>query len=202
VNTSRDIRKKLTLAQAKQSELAADLLELEEEKRIATEVLSLAKEARAVARKAATIVQDELASKLSSIVTKCIHTVFGPGTDMAVEFVERRGVSECDLYVTVDGAKRSILRGDGGGLADAVSLGLQISFILLSDVDRVYIADEPARHLDHGAQARFADVLKFLRDEFGFTFILVTHSDAISEAADKLFMLKKVGDKTEVKIVR
>lgn len=152
-----------------------------------------------IARKAAILVQDSLATKLSGIVTKALATVFDEDVQFVAEFVERRGVSECDLYLKDgDGNSYSILDSRGGGLADVCSVCLQMSFILLSDVDRVLIVDEIARHVDGEAQEKFASVLKQLCQELGFTIITVTHSSAFVEAADRVF---KVNMKRKVSYV-
>ena len=144
-----------------------------------------------IARKAAILVQDSLATKLSGIVTKALATVFDEEVEFVAEFVERRGVSECDLYLKdKEGNSYSILDSRGGGLADVCSVCLQMAFILLSDVDRVLIVDEIARHVDGEAQEKFALVLKQLCEELGFTIITVTHSPAFVEVADRVFKVK------------
>lgn len=144
-----------------------------------------------IARKAAILVQDSLATKLSGIVTKALATVFDEEVEFVAEFVERRGVSECDLYLKdKEGNSYSILDSRGGGLADVCSVCLQMAFILLSDVDRVLIVDEIARHVDGDAQEKFASVLKQLSQELGFTIITVTHSPAFVEVADRVFKVK------------
>lgn len=144
-----------------------------------------------IARKAAGLVQDTLATKLSGIVTKALGTVFEEPIEFIARFVERRGVSECDLLVRVNGEEYDILREDGGGMADVCSLTLQMAFILMSPVDRVLVADEIARHTDSDSQDRFAAVIRELCQELNFTIITVTHSDAIAEVADKVFHVNK-----------
>ena len=144
-----------------------------------------------IARKAAGLVQDTLATKLSGIVTKALGTVFEEPIEFIARFVERRGVSECDLLVRVNGEEYDILREDGGGMADVCSLTLQMAFILMSPVDRVLVADEIARHTDGESQDRFAAVIRELCQELNFTIITVTHSDAIAEVADKVFHVNK-----------
>lgn len=146
-----------------------------------------------IARKAATMVQDSLATNLSGIVTKALETVFGPGMEFKAEFVERRGVSECDLYILQDGEKFNILKSRGGGLADVVSVTLQMAFIMMSPVKRVLITDEIARHVDSEAQDLFAIVLKDLCQELGFTIITVTHAGAFVEVADRVYKVSKKG---------
>ena len=150
-------------------------------------------EQREIARKAAGLVQDNLAAKLSGIVTKAISTVFEEPIEFVVQFVERRGVSECDLSLKIGEDYYDILNEQGGGVADVCSMCLQMAFIMMSQVNRVLVIDEPARHMDVVAQERFIAVLKQLCQELKFTIIMVTHSQAFSDNADKVFTVIKKG---------
>jgi len=150
-------------------------------------------EQRDIARKAAGLVQDNLAAKLSGIVTKAISTVFEEPIEFVVQFVERRGVSECDLSLKIGEDYYDILNEQGGGVADVCSMCLQMAFIMMSQVNRVLVIDEPARHMDVVAQERFVAVLKQLCQELKFTIIMVTHSQAFSDNADKVFTITKKG---------
>ena len=150
-------------------------------------------EQRDIARKAAGLVQDNLAAKLSGIVTKAISTVFEEPIEFVVQFVERRGVSECDLSLKIGEDYYDILNEQGGGVADVCSMCLQMAFIMMSQVNRVLVIDEPARHMDVVAQERFIAVLKQLCQELKFTIIMVTHSQSFSDNADKVFTVTKKG---------
>lgn len=150
-------------------------------------------EQREIARKAAGLVQDNLAAKLSGIVTKAISTVFEEPIEFVVQFVERRGVSECDLSLKIGEDYYDILNEQGGGVADVCSMCLQMAFIMMSQVKRVLVIDEPARHMDVVAQERFIAVLKQLCQELKFTIIMVTHSQSFSDNADKVFTVTKKG---------
>ena len=141
----------------------------------------------AISRKAAGLVQDSLATKVSGIVTKALRTVFESDIEFVAEFVERRNVSECDLYVRENGEVYDILKGRGGGLADVCSLCLQIAFIIMSGKRRILFADEIARHIDSAAQDRFAAVLSDLCRELQFTIVTVTHAQPLVEVADRVF---------------
>lgn len=146
-----------------------------------------------IARKAAKLVQDNLASKLSGIVTKALSTVFEEPIEFVATFVERRGVSECDLYLRIGDHDYDILNGQGGGIADVCSMCLQMAFIMMSNVSRTIVIDEPARHMDAVAQERFISVLQELCLELDFTIIMVTHSAAFIDGADKVFKVIKKG---------
>ena len=181
------VRSALTLRREAERQLADNAAQTEELIQIKTDQANMLD----IARKAAGLVQDTLATKLSGIVTKALGSVFEEPIEFIARFVERRGVSECDLLVKVNGEEYDILREDGGGMADVCSLTLQMAFILMSPVDRILIADEIARHTDGESQNRFAAVIQELCRELNFTIITVTHSDAIAEVADRVFHIKK-----------
>lgn len=150
-------------------------------------------EQQEIARKAAKVVQDGLATKLSGIVTKALTTVFEDPIEFVAQFVERRGVSECDLYLRIGEYDYDILNGQGGGIADVCSVCLQMAFIMMSQVNRVLIIDEPARHMSSLSQERFISVLRELCQELNFTIIMVTHAEAFIDGADKIFKIIKRG---------
>ena len=179
--TINDSLSRMQHLQADTRSLRQELEDLQKDKVEITELLS-------ISRKAAGIVQDAMCAKLSHIVTRVLKTVIADDIEFVIEFVERRGVHEADMFIRdKDGHEYDILDSRGGGLADVVSLALQMSFIMLSDVDRYLILDEPSRHLSMDAQERLGEVLKMLCKEFNFTMLFVTHSKALTEIADKVF---------------
>ena len=153
---------------------------------------------KSIARKAAKLVQDNLASKLSGIVSRALSTVFEEDIKFVVNFVERRGVSECDLFLRIGDYDYDILNEHGGGVADVCSLCLQMAFIMMSDVNRVLIIDEPARHMNEVSEERFICVLRELCKELNFTVIMVTHSQAFVDGADRVFKVTKKGEDSYV----
>lgn len=171
----------------------SNVLDKEKDVRVLDEMLVESATCREVARKAANLVQDNLATRLSGIVTKALSTVFEEDIKFIAQFVERRGVSECDLFLKIGEHTYDILNEQGGGIADVCSMCLQMAFIMMSQVQRVLIIDEPARHMDLVAQERFIAVLSELCRELNFTIIMVTHSEAFRDGADKQFKVIKKG---------
>ena len=185
------MRKRINEALTNRRQLMSDLSDSTESLDQTEVLIQENLEQREIARKAAGLVQDNLAAKLSGIVTKAISTVFEEPIEFVVQFVERRGVSECDLSLKIGEDYYDILNEQGGGVADVCSMCLQMAFIMMSQVNRVLIIDEPARHMDVVAQERFIFVLQELCKELDFTIIMVTHSEAFADAADKVFTIAK-----------
>ena len=187
------MRQKINEALTNRRQLMSDLSDSVESLGQTEALIQENLEQRDIARKAAGLVQDNLAAKLSGIVTKAISTVFEEPIEFVVQFVERRDVSECDLSLKIGEDYYDILNEQGGGVADVCSMCLQMAFIMMSQVNRVLVIDEPARHMDVVAQERFIAVLKQLCQELKFTIIMVTHSQAFSDNADKVFTVTKKG---------
>ena len=187
------MRKRINEALTNRRQLMSDLSDSTESLDQTEVLIQENLEQRDIARKAAGLVQDNLAAKLSGIVTKAISTVFEEPIEFVVQFVERRGVSECDLSLKIGEDYYDILNEQGGGVADVCSMCLQMAFIMMSQVKRVLVIDEPARHMDVVAQERFIAVLKQLCQELKFTIIMVTHSQSFSDNADKVFTVTKKG---------
>lgn len=187
------MRQKINEALTNRRQLMSDLSDSVESLGQTEALIQENLEQREIARKAAGLVQDNLAAKLSGIVTKAISTVFEEPIEFVVQFVERRGVSECDLSLKIGEDYYDILNEQGGGVADVCSMCLQMAFIMMSQVNRVLVIDEPARHMDVVAQERFVAVLKQLCRELKFTIIMVTHSQSFSDNADKVFTVTKKG---------
>lgn len=187
------MRKRINEALTNRRQLMSDLSDSTESLDQTEVLIKENLEQREIARKAAGLVQDNLAAKLSGIVTKAISTVFEEPIEFVVQFVERRGVSECDLSLKIGEDYYDILNEQGGGVADVCSMCLQMAFIMMSQVNRVLVIDEPARHMDVVAQERFIAVLKQLCQELKFTIIMVTHSQSFSDNADKVFTITKKG---------
>lgn len=160
--------------------------------------------AHKIMQAAAKISQKHLAEHLSVIATQAIRAVIHQPFDFVCEFVERRGSTEADLYLTKDGHRFEILSSLGGGLADVISLALKVAYLLLSNVDKVLIIDEPARHInDINQRKRFVEVLAHLSSQFDIQFILVSTLPELLDVADnvvhfELNELEKTVTRTEI----
>lgn len=178
----------LKLAEASEKKHIEQLSELEKEH------TSLS-EAREIFKKAAVLTQNNLAQHLSTIVTKALRTTFyEKDVYFKVEFVERRNVTECDMWIEENGHKYSLLESRGFGMADIVSFALRVSYILLDNYDDVLIIDEPFRNLSGDKYEVTSKMIKELSTELNIQFIISTHVQLLREYADKAFqVLQKNG---------
>lgn len=147
-----------------------------------------------LSKKAADVTQQQIAEYFSSLVTSALQVVFGEQYTFVVDFVKRRGVIECDLFVRKNGEDRDIFDDEGGGLADVCSFALQVGYILLSSEDNVLITDEAMRHLALESHGLFLDIMKKMCQELKFQVILVTHSPVFKAGADRIFHVDSDGN--------
>ncbi|RUM43546.1 MAG: hypothetical protein DSY80_05440 [Desulfocapsa sp.] len=152
-----------------------------------------------ILQQAAKLAQAQTAAKLSGIVTKAIRAVLNKPYEFHLEFVERRGATECDIFVTLHGNRASILGATGGGLADVCSLALKVAYLLLSKNDRVLFLDECSRHVNSPRQRRlFATVIKTLSQEFEIQFIIASAIPELIEIADNLITVTQTNEVSHV----
>jgi DNA repair exonuclease SbcCD ATPase subunit len=152
----------------------------------------LLQEAREIFQKAAILTQNHLATHLSTIVTKALRvTFYEKDVQLKVEFVERRNVAECDMWIEEDGYKYSLLESRGFGMTDIVSFALRVAYILLHNSDNVLVIDEPFRNLSEDKHEGTSQMIKELSKELGIQFIISTHVPTLKEYADKAFFVKQ-----------
>ncbi len=76
----------------------------------------------------------------------------------------------------------------GGGLAAIIGFLLRLVVLLLSHgKDSVLFLDETFAHLSADFEQRLAEFLRDLVDQTGVQVIMVTHSDAFSDLADRRY---------------
>lgn len=181
--------KKTELQLHEQSECkhTQQLLELEKESDTLTE-------AREIFQKAAILTQNHLATHISTIVTKALRATFHEkDVQFKVEFVERRNVTECDMWIEENGFRYSLLGSRGFGMTDIVSFALRVAYILLHTSDNVLIIDEPFRNLSEDKHEVASQMIKELSKELDIQFIISTHVQLLKEYADKAFYVKQKG---------
>jgi DNA repair exonuclease SbcCD ATPase subunit len=147
-------------------------------------------EARIIFQNAAQLSQQILQKQISGIVSNALSAVFEEPYEFQIEFVTRRNATECDLLFVKDGKTREPLESCGYGVADIASLALRVAFWKLDGNSRnTIILDEPTRNLSVDKQPLASMMIKKL-SETGIQFIIVTHNESLTEAADKVFAVK------------
>ncbi len=147
--------------------------------------------AREIFQKAAKATQQQLSFQTSDIVTKALAAVFDDPYKFKMDFVERRNVTECDLWFEKGGELFDPLSDCGYGTADIASLALRAAFWKLEGNARNFLAlDEPTRNLSADRQPLASLMIKKL-SEIGIQFLIVTHNKDLTTSADKVFLVQK-----------
>lgn len=130
-------------------------------------------------RELARACQTQVQERVSSIVTRCLETIFTESKyTFRLIFEEKRNQTEvrCVLY-DQQGNEYDPVNSTGGGVMDVVSFGLRVACLMLQkpQAAKVLIMDEPVKNLSLQYRAPMLGLLKSLAEELGMQFIMVTH---------------------------
>lgn len=171
--------------------LQKQLLKIEQQLIELKENYEASLKARALIQDVGKQTQQQLEYHISSIVTTAIMSVFEEEIEFKVEFVERRGKTECDFWFVKDSEKMNPVFSSGGGLLDITSFALRISFWHLNQNRNVMIFDEPMRFLSKELVPKAVEMVRMLSEKLGIQFIIVSHIEYFVEGADKNFRIEK-----------
>lgn len=164
--------------------------------------------ARWVLTEVAQMTQKKFKSKVESLVTMAIQSVFDRPFQFHLEFERKRNKMECRPIITevVDGVERVYDDPEndmGGGAMDIISFALRI---VLWSLERppsrnVIILDEPMKNMGKlitlGGQ-----VLREISHRLGFQLIIITHDDELIDIADRSYQVSHDGNKSHVVLVK
>ena len=152
---------------------------------------------REVYQQAALATQKYIENHISSIVTNALQSVyFEKNLEFKLEFDKKRNSTECNLTLLDDGDEYEFIDDKGFGVADVASFALRVAYILMDDVDKVLVMDEPFRNLDNERMLYASKMVAELSKELNMQFIVSTHIDELTEAADKVVRLKLISKDT------
>lgn len=137
--------------------------------------------------------QLNIGQRISDLVTLALDSVFDDPYTFEVEFVQRRGVTEADLWFVRDGNKLNPLLSSGGGPIDLASFALRLAVWSLAKSAPVFVLDEPFRNLSADKHADAGILLQTLSRKLGIQIIMVSHNPEIIAGADRVFRLSKDG---------
>jgi DNA repair exonuclease SbcCD ATPase subunit len=146
-------------------------------------------QAREIIREVGIKTQQQLQYHIADITSMALEAVFNDPYGLAVEFIQRRNKTECDLYFVRSGEKVDPLDASGGGAVDVAAFALRIASWSMNQPRsrNVIILDEPLRFLSADMQERASQMIKELSVKLGLQFIIVTHEPVLANYADKTF---------------
>jgi ABC-type uncharacterized transport system YnjBCD ATPase subunit len=144
--------------------------------------------------------------QVEGLVTQALRAVFGDGISFAmvqgvkgnqpvVEFVVRSDYGGGQLVET------DVLAARGGGMAAVIGFALRLVILLLTpEARRVLLLDESFGMVSRSYETAVAEFLREVADRAGVQIVLVTHSDAFDDLADKRYQFALGADgATEVR---
>lgn len=192
----KELRSRVDKAMSKK-EYVESMLELNTKRRDdAVQKAEDAESAKALVLEVATRTQANIGNRVSELVSLALASVFEDPYSFEVEFVQRRGVTEADLWFCRQGHKIEPMFNSGGGAIDVASLALRMAVWSLKRTAPVFVLDEPFRFLHgSGINAKAAAMLQELSHKFGIQVIrtaAIEDEDAIT-GADRVFRVTEAG---------
>ncbi len=181
---------------AKYELLSAEYTQQEQLHKEATDRQANALSAKQLVLAVAEQTQQNIGTRISNLVSLALASVFDEPYEFLIEFVQRRGVTEADLFFVKDGNRLEPMAASGGGAIDIASFALRVAVWSLNKTRPVLLLDEPFRNLSQDLHDRAGIMVQELSRKLGVQIIMVSHSQAIIAGADQV--IKVVNGKVQV----
>jgi DNA repair exonuclease SbcCD ATPase subunit len=160
-------------------------LKIKKEKRYLKNV----EKAQEIIRQVGLETQKQLQYHIEDVTSLALEGIFNEPYKIVLDFVERRGKTECDILFERNGERIDPMGSSGGGTVDVASFALRIASwsMQLPKKRNVIILDEPLRFLSKDNQERASEMIKQLSEKLKLQFIIVTHEPILTSYADKIF---------------
>lgn len=130
-------------------------------------------------------------NKIEHVVSDALQMIYGKGHSIEIEYSIKRNRSSVDIYYikeTTEGIVKRSMGGFGGGVADTIAFPLKLLILLASNIsDRIFIADEPGKHIDTERVEKFGEFLKELNNSLQLQLIICTHHQSLKDYADVVY---------------
>lgn len=143
--------------------------------------------------------QDSVQELVESIVSRGLQTIFQDDMEIKLtnKMVGRR--PETDITLVSGELETSILNARGGGVAAVAGFLLRVVMLLLApNTRRVMFLDEAFAQVSVDYEERLSQFISELCVNAHLQIILVTHSTAYFDAADRAFSVSQKNGKTSV----
>lgn len=160
--------------------------------------------AQVIVQKVAQSTQKELEYHVSELGTLALDAVFPEPYKLHVDFVLRRNRTEADVSFSRGKTRIDPMTASGCGAVDIAAFGLRLSLWTLENPRsrNVVIFDEPFRFLSRDLQPRAGQLLKELSKRLKLQMIIVTHDDALIDAADRVFQVTQKKRVSRVEVLK
>lgn len=135
--------------------------------------------------------QEKVQRRIEQLVTHGVQTIFGEG--MTFHVISEQKANRTEVTFALRSAmgdqvvETPILDARGGGVAAVVGFLLRLIVTLLRKERPLLVLDETWAQLSADFEPRLSEFVAELVDQTGVQILLVTHSDAYTEHADKAY---------------
>jgi len=148
-------------------------------------------------QKAAEMTQKQLEFHISGLVSTALAAVWDDPYEFKVEFIQRRGKTEADLWLIRNGSKIKPLDASGGGVVDILSIALRMAFWSLTKETRpLLILDEPFKHLSNNLQSKASAMLRMISKKLKLQILMISHIEELVANADRVFWARLQNGRT------
>ena len=157
---------------------ACESVKFEKEDLFSTEErLSTAEESRKIFQEVSQVVQQMAHTRIASVVSKCLESVFDDPYEFKILFDMKRGRTEARLVFMRNGIEVDPMTASGGGIIDVASFALRLACLSLSrpPLRKLLVLDEPFKFVSQNYRKQIRSLLETLAKEMDFQFFFVTH---------------------------
>lgn len=203
--TVSDIRNKLERLKGKKDQLELDLTQIIDKISIKTSELELYEKARIIIQEVGLKTQQRLQYNISEITSLALEAIMPDPYEVVINFVERRGTTECDITflrkeMEIDPSS------SGGGAQDIASFALRVASWSMRTPrnNNVLLLDEPFKHLKgESANEAMLSVVKQISERIGIQVVMISDErvkrEITTENANKLYITTKKGKISKIK---
>lgn len=180
---------KIQFAKSKRSVLQDTYKDLQAKKKAAEKREIAAMTAKEIVIETARKTQLNIGRRISELANLALAAVFEKPYKVEIEFIERRGQTEADIFFVRDDVRIDPMTASGGGALDIASFALRLAVWSIGKSRPLFILDEPFRNLSLDLQEKAGLMLKELSEKMGIQVIMVSHNPEIISGADKVIRL-------------
>jgi len=183
------LRNNLERLKGQKIQVRKSLIEVKQEYRDAKKSLHLHEKAKEVIRIVGLETQQKLQFHISDITSLALEAVFPDPYELKANFIQRRNKTECDLTFVRDEMEIDPIEASGVGAIDVAAFALRIASwsMNIPHTRNTIILDEPFRFLSKNYQEQASMMIHEISQKLGIQCIIVTHEDALTTSADKIF---------------
>jgi DNA repair exonuclease SbcCD ATPase subunit len=193
----RELQEKVQKLKGKKESVQSQIASLKTEIKEKQKSLVQHEKAREIIREVGMKTQQQLQFHISDITSLALESVFPDPYELAVEFVQRRNKTECDLYFVRDGKKVDPMTASGVGAVDVAAFALRIAAWSMQTprTRATILLDEPFKHLKGlEPNKRVLEMIQEISKRMGIQVIMVSDEriprEDIIDAADRVFEVK------------